>query len=437
MYRNSIRSVCATTAGLVWLAAYWIPAMAIEPLALPDTFDATEYMVGSSWEGGSYHSVRGSAELAEQLVANGAPEDIALAEKILDAVFACQELHPGDANYGNYFWTKERGVVEDLNSVAFVQRYLLPLAIRHRDRLSEHTRSRLLESIRLGCMAIRRMDVAVTYTNVASMHVLSCCLGGELLKDAELAQYGYDKMARLSAVTAANGAVFEFNSPTYVRVTIDALDRLADLVQDAGTRIRARTMVARLALTTALRLHRPTGYLTGPHSRAGYDLSVCAGEPEAAFVAEWIKEGAVPDWVARAASHTFAPAQIDETAHAGWRIGTTAYLSESFVLGTATREISRQTNPFIAHCRTPGGQVPAVMLTRYLIDDAWFGDPLEPADRDRRPRLVDSGQYLGVQWGPRAIALYAPKTLQHPASLAPVSLDRFRSAKLVIVWTQR
>ena len=420
---------------LLALASLGCTAMAVEPIPLPENFDPEVNLLGGQWHGRSYHSVRDSARLAEELVANGAPEDIAVAERILDAVLACQSQNPEDAHYGNYLWMRESPIVQDLNAVAFTQRYLLPLAIRHGDRLSEGMRARLLDSIRLGTQAIRQMDVAVTYTNVAAMHILSACLGGELLGDAEMAAYGYEKMAAFEGVFAENGMVYEFNSPGYVRVTTDALDRLADLVEHEPTRVRARSMLARIALSTALRIHRPTGYLTGPNSRSKYEYTVCAGEPESGFLREWIADGTVPYWIDAVLAHDFAPGQIEETASARWRIGTTAYVSDSFVMGLATREVSRQTNVFTAHFQRPGEDRPAALLSRYLIDDTWFGDPELAADQSERPSFFESGKFLGVQSGPRAIGFYAPRTLQHPDSLSPASQNRFRSAKAVLVWT--
>ncbi len=422
-------------AALLALTLLPLAAFAVDPLPLPEEFDPEANLMGEAWHGRSYHSVRHSARLAEELVANGAPEDIAVAERILDVVLACQSRNPEDAHYGNYLWMLESPIVQDLNAVAFTQRYLIPLAIRHRDRLSTDTRERLLESIRLGTQAIRRMDVAVTYTNVAAMHILSACLGGEVLGDADMAAYGYDKMARFAAQFAENGTVYEFNSPGYVRVTTDALDRLADLVEHEPTRVRARAMLARIGLSTALRIHRPSGYLTGPNSRSKYSFTVCDGDPEIGFVREWIAEGVVPVWIEAVLVHDFAPGQIDETASARWRLGTAAYVSDSFVMGLATREISRQTNVFTAHCRVPGEERPAALLSRYLIDDTWFGDPMQAADRGNRPGLSDAGKFLGVQSGPRVIGLYAPRTLQHPDSLSPASQNRFRSAKAVLVWS--
>ena len=282
------------------------------PYALPDEFNPSVNMLGRSRGAVSYHSVRDSAALAEALVANGTPEDIALAEKILDAVLACQETRPGHAHYGNYLWYREAPAVQDLNAAGFTHRALIPMMIRHSNRLSPAMQQRVLESIRRGCEAIRRLDVAITYTNIASLDCLSSCLGGELLNDAEIAARGYAKLERLTDLTAENGNVYEFNSPGYMRVTIGALDILGDLVKDDATRVRARTMAARLALSAAMHLQQASGHLAGPHSRAYLHTVVCEDDPEIEFMKKWIDDGVVPSWLSHALGSQPLPMQLVE-----------------------------------------------------------------------------------------------------------------------------
>lgn len=406
-------------------------------LEIPPGFDPSVNMMIRTRSTGSDHSVLDSAAFAERLVANGTPEDLTLAEKVLDAVLACQETRPGHAYHGNYLWYREAPAVQDLNAVGFTQRALVPMMIRHADRLSPGMRQRVLESIRYGCDAIRRMDVAITYTNIASLDCLSSCLGGELLDDPGIRERGYERLKRLADVTAANGTVYEFNSPNYMGVTMGALDLIADLVRDDATRIRARTMAARLALSAALHLQSSTGRLAGAYSRGFLDDVMCTNAPERDIIRQWVADGTAPAWLGAALNAATLPVQLTETAHAEWRIGTTLYQTPSFALGTATREISRQTHPFVVHCPVPESGKPVVIFTRYLVDDTWFGDPERPADRSQPTRLADAGQAYAAQWGTRAIVLYAPRILEYPASLAPASQFTCRSAKLAVVCTQR
>ncbi|MDA0708585.1 MAG: hypothetical protein O3B73_00075 [bacterium] len=72
-------------------------------LALPENFDTAVTMTFQQKGDVRWHPTRDAASFADKLLSNGAPEDIALAEKVLNAFMACQETRPGDPHFGN-FW---------------------------------------------------------------------------------------------------------------------------------------------------------------------------------------------------------------------------------------------------------------------------------------------------------------------------------------------
>ena len=195
-------------------------------------------------------------DLPLRLVAQGGPEDLELAGKMIDAVLLCQERRPDDANYGNFLWYQENEVVEDLNGVSFTLNTMIPMMIRHGDRLPPDLRQRILESIRLGLNATARLDVSPGYTNIAVFDIVNTCLGGELLHDPVFIARGRLKLALWMLFTAKFGIPFEYNSPTYTGVAIDALHSLATYSKDRDTRVRARTALSRLGLSVALHVHR-------------------------------------------------------------------------------------------------------------------------------------------------------------------------------------
>ena len=107
------------------------------PLPLPPDYNPATFMLVHTVETGSYHESRKAARFAGELVANGAPEDLALAEKVLDAALACQETDPNDPHVGNFYWMAEDSHVEDLNAVEFCLERLIPMLLRHGDRLAD------------------------------------------------------------------------------------------------------------------------------------------------------------------------------------------------------------------------------------------------------------------------------------------------------------
>jgi hypothetical protein len=397
-----------------------------EPLPLLEDFDPEACMPANVTENGVFHESRKGAALAARLVANGTPQDLALAERVLEVVLGCQERRAGDPHHGNFFWMLEDDVVQDLNAVEFNLEHLIPMMLRHSDRLSPDLQARVLEAIRLGLDEIRRLDVLVAYSNITVLDILNSCLGGELLRDAEIAGRGYRKLVEWMALTDAHGIPYEYNSPTYTAVTIRALKRLVDLVQDEDTRIRARTALARLGLSAALHIHAGTGRWAGPHSRAYQPSVVCETAPEVEMVRQWIAEGALPPWVADMLAQRPVAFEVVETAFAERDMSITTYHSPSFVLGVSTKEFSGQSDVLMIHYARPGAERPGVVYTRYLTNDKWLGDFYHATDRTRSRNLVDEGSFYGVQQGPRAIGLYTPR-----------SLDSVFSAKVALIWTRR
>ncbi len=397
-----------------------------EPLTLPENYNPDTYLLSKTTENGLFHESRAGARLAEELVANGAPQDIELAHRVLDATLNCQETALDDPHRGNFYWMAEDDVVGDLNAVEFNLEKLIPMMLHHADRLSDAMQQRVLAAIELGLEEIQRIDVAVMYSNITALDVVNTCLGGELLGNAAIARRGYDKLIKWMLFTDQNGIPTECNSPTYTSVVIRALKRLTDNVQHESTRIRARTLAARMALSTGLHIHRKTGRWAGPHSRAYQPSVVAETPPEIELVNAWIEEGALPHWTADLLQYPAEPFQITETALAKVQGVITTYQSASFALGISSREYSGQSNVMMAHIHREGADRPGVLYTRYLTGDKWLGDFYHATDRTKSRNLIEEGLFFGTQSGARAIGLYTPK-----------DIGTTTSAKAAFIITQR
>jgi hypothetical protein len=320
----------------------------------------------------------------------------------------------------------EDSVVEDLNAVEFVLEKLIPMMLRHSDRLPEPLRQRVLSAIRLGLEEIRRLDVLVAYTNITVLDILNSCLGGELLQDRSLAERGYRKLATWIAFTNQSGHPFEFNSPTYTAVTLRALKQLADYTLHTKTRQQARAMTARLALSAALHIHPGTGRWAGPHGRAYHPSVICETPPEVELLRGWIADGTVPGWIADVLDHAPTPAQIVESVNQERATLITTYQTPEYALGVAGHTFSPQANVCIVQYRRPGADRPGVFYTRYVLDDKWFGDSYHATDRTKTRNLPDEASFYSVQAGNRAIGVYSPTTF-----------GQGKSAKAAFIWTVR
>lgn len=401
-------------------------------LELPAGFDPAAYYLPSAGDRGDLESPRGAAELAEGLVAHDAPESLAVAESVLGAVLDAQETREGAAHRGNFRWRFAEGAIGDLNSVEFTLRHLIPLMIAHGDRLSGPLRARMDEAIRLGLEEIARKNVDISYTNVAAMDCMNSILGGEWLGADVFSERGYARLNELEAETLSHGTFREYNTPTYTRVTHEAMTRIARYTTNSEAAVRARALRARLALTAALHLHPGSGRWAGPHGRGHYLSRPAEIEAERGYLDQWIAMGNAPAGFQAMLDERPLPYSVWESAHEGLGLGLMTWMDEAFTMGTSTREISRQSSVFLVQGMRTDGARPALAYAKYLIDS-----PEDGGEASARMGRNEQGKFLGVQWGTRAIGLYAPRTLEHPGSVVPASLNRFRSAKAVVEFSGR
>ncbi|MCH2665372.1 hypothetical protein MK139_13635 [bacterium] len=421
------------------------------PIELPPGFNPETGMIAREVDGKQYHAPIPAVVLAYNLLESGTPEDLTQAERTLRAVISCQETRSGDPHLGNFLWEREDEAVEDLNAVQFILFNLIPLMIQWQDRLSGDLQEELRDAIRLGLEEIARIDVHVDYTNIVLKDITNTCLGGELLGDKKIAKRGYDKLVSWMRHTDRSGIPTEFNSPGYAGVAIRVLDRLIRLVEHQPTRHRAKVYQGRLGLSIALHISTTTGRWAGPYSRAYLDqvLGTQALQPSGQFagtkdehnlVRQWIGKGVLPSWLNTVLDIRPSHFRVNETANAKDKVAISSYHSPVFDFGIASQELTAQSNRFIAlqsnvciaHYTRPDDQPTGIFLTRYLTDDHWVGDYRQTPSRSAS-LLAEEGRFHGVQDGPRAIGLYAPRA---PGSgdFGVDGWNRCSSAKAALIW---
>ncbi len=382
-----------------------------------------------------FHSTVPSAGLAAELMASRAPAAIAEAAAIFRAVLACQEVRNTDPHRGNFRWEREDKVVEDLNAVQFVLFYCIPVLCKASDALPADLVAAMRRAIALGLEEIARIDVAPAYTNIVLKDITNSCLGGQLLGDDTIGQRGREKLVRWMAHVDTYGLPAEYNSPNYASVAVRVLACLAELTEDEHTRIRARTMLARLGLSAALHVHPSIGCWAGPFSRVYSHAVFNANAFNADDVRTWLDGGQLPAWIGDLLQRPNVPQQIDETAHGEEPVVLSTYHSPSFCLGVASCElktqevifIALQSSVFHAQYRRADGAPCGVLFSRYILDDQWLSFQTTPS---RAPGQVvpEEGHFYGVHERGRAIGLYAPRGLD--------AWTRRTSAKAVLVWTE-
>src|SRR5581483_9125431 len=218
-----------------------------------------------------YHDPRGTLAYARLLLDEGAPGAVERARAALAAVLAMQERTPGHAREGNFRWTLEDEGVTDLNAVEFMLDALIPIARDHAAALGDDLAEAAREAVALGLREIDRLDVHLSYTNIALSDIANSVLGGELLGDRRMVARGARRLREWLARTRATGVPHEYNSPTYLGVDLLRLAALATEARDADTAALAREAEALVWRHVAARYHPGLAQLAGPHSRSYFD----------------------------------------------------------------------------------------------------------------------------------------------------------------------
>ncbi|TVQ22246.1 MAG: hypothetical protein EA383_15795 [Spirochaetaceae bacterium] len=394
----------------------------LEAMILPENFDPEASMPATRTEHGVFHVTREAAGLARRLVANGSSEDMKTAERVYEALLACQEVRPGHLHFGNFTWMAEDDEVEDLNAVEFVLTQLIGTLRSDAEKLRKHSEAlfeRLLQSVRDGLAEIARLDVHPGYTNICVLDIVNTCLGAELLGDEKLFLRGARKLGVWTGFTIRSGHVMEFNSPTYLPICIEALTELSRAVQNSEVRALASAAARRLVLSAGLRLHRASGRWAGPHGRGYASSTALEASHRETQIVRMITEGP-HQYISEIAGTWNGAISISETASIDQGLQFTSYLSDSFSLGTALKPFMSQSNVMLAYIADPSepGRTRNVVYSRYLTNDQWYGDFYHDTDRSNSRNLLDEGQFIGLQDRGVVLGAYAPGGLESVSAAA-------------------
>jgi hypothetical protein len=419
-------------------------------------------ILGALWDDGaamvrntgrvSEHTPRGTLAYCHVLLRTGL---VAQAERAIAAVLELQERHPADAHRGNFRWMREHPCVNDLNAVEFILDELIAIVREHGRALSPDLLSAVRVAIALGLEEIERLDVHLSYTNIALSDIANSVLGGELLGDAGIVARGTRRLGAWLQLTQSAGAPHEFNSPTYLAVDILRMAALAEGAGDPAIAANARRAEELLWRHVAAHYHPGQAQIAGPHSRSYFDgwsgaggylkllLWRLVGDDRLRRATQYAprdrEEGHIG--IALATLHCPAEAEealrekhypflVEETSDATRRLALTTYMTVSYALGSATRsyDVGEPPEPSTAfnslHAFILRGDAPgySALYARYVIDDA--------APTPEEPDHWDQGRHVAAQERNRAIVAYGlvPRVRPVRSCKLSVRLLGFRGA---------
>ena len=265
-----------------WTAEWDAALLNSEIDRLAASFDEKEQMI-RSYRGPEYnyqsnlrstvaHPTRDSLDYASLLLYQDNPASLQRAIAILKRVLPLQVQDPASRYFGLWSWFLEEPVEKmnsaDFNWADFNGSTLLNILFLHEKRLPTEVAAAVRSALRHAAACIRKRNVSLYYTNIAFQGTYVTLAAAELLGDTDLLAYAKERFQRLDAVVNESGSFAEYNSPTYIAVTIENISRILMYVRDPAARVLAEKLNALAWKHIGEHWHAPTMQLAGPMSRA-------------------------------------------------------------------------------------------------------------------------------------------------------------------------
>ncbi|NOU85418.1 hypothetical protein GC102_06440 [Paenibacillus sp. LMG 31460] len=342
------------------------------------------------------HETYLSVVYALDLLDSTLPEYTERAAKILSVILQLQDTRQDSPTYGlwPYYYEEPLDQMEapDWNYADFIGKKLVLVLKHHGDRLSEVLKQGLLEAIGRACQAIMTRDVGPSYTNIAVMGAFVTLVGGEVIGQEKLVQYGRNRLQRLYDYTMRLGTFVEFNSPCYTPITIEELHHIHKETKDPDS-IRLTERLQHIAWKMAAeRYHPRTKEWAGPHSRSyspmlnrsslEYDIirQVLENDPDPDPQAVRCPEELLPYFSLEEERHLRCP--IFDEEETGYQSYATTYMHEDYCLGSFTKDMMwNQRENLIAYVDNHGKA--AYVQLRFLKDGKDFSSAVFTGVQDK------------------------------------------------------
>lgn len=152
---------------------------------------------------------------------------------------------------------------------------LLQLALRHRDRMAPDILERLETCFKVcGPEQLAASSFVGMNDNFPVMSTLIMILAGEWSRRPELAEVGLERLREFVERLDHDGAISEYNSPTYTALTLAGMADLARFAANADVRRLALRIEQQVWYDVCARFHTGTSQMGGPSSRS-YTADSC------------------------------------------------------------------------------------------------------------------------------------------------------------------
>ena len=177
-----------------------------------------------------------------------------------------QDKNPESPTFGNFRWYWSNTGITDPNAVEFALARILSIYLDTPDSLSEDDRALLLQLLERSVKACFHRKIHPDYTNIALYNAVHLILLGQVLDRPEVAQEGKLRLQQI-VFSIWNHGIFEYNSPDYCFVNIDALQLGLRHANDAATKQMIHVLLELFWTDMSLHWHKPGMRLAGAQSR--------------------------------------------------------------------------------------------------------------------------------------------------------------------------
>ena len=133
-----------------------------------------------------------------------------------------QDKNPDSRTFGNFRWYWSSPGVTDPNAVEFAAARMLSIYLDTPDPLTEETRSILSQMLQRSASACLIRKVRPDYTNIALYNAIHLILLGQILERPSVMHEGKRRLQNI-VISIWDHGIFEYNSPAYYFIDVDAL----------------------------------------------------------------------------------------------------------------------------------------------------------------------------------------------------------------------
>ncbi|MDR2439305.1 MAG: hypothetical protein LBE12_08050, partial [Planctomycetaceae bacterium] len=187
-----------------------------------------------------------------------------------------QDRNAESKTFGNFRWYWRTPEVTDRNAVEFIAAHAIPIWFESRNQLPPEARLILARILRRSIDGCLKHRVRSDYTNIAIYNFIHLIILGQIFDRPDAIQEG-ERRLQLFLIHIWDHGIFEYNSPTYYAVDVDALQLGLRYIKNSSTKRSIQKLLDLFWTDLTLNWFQPSFRHAGAQSRTYNYLYGVAG----------------------------------------------------------------------------------------------------------------------------------------------------------------